>query len=87
MHVNNTGVNEMSKNNKNPAKPFALLMLDDCLDRLQTIGKRQPLPTQHFYVEASEIVKESIIAAYQAGVEDGKQGKETFPLEDYSKKS
>ena len=87
MHVNFIGVNEMSKNNKNPAKPFALLMLDECLERLQTIGKRQPLPTQHFYTEATEITRESIVAAYQAGVEDGKQGTETFPLEDYKKKS
>ena len=75
----------MSKNVKNPAKPYELLMLDECLDRLQTIGKRQPLPTQHFYVEATEIVKESIASAYKAGVEDGKQGTETFPVEEYTK--
>ena len=73
----------MSKNTKNPAKPFELLMLDECLDRLQTIGRRQPLPTQHFYVEASEIVRGSIAAAYKAGVEDGKQNTETFPVKDY----
>jgi len=75
----------MSKNKKNPAKPYELLLLDECLDRLQTIGKRQPLPTQHFYVEASQIIRESIAATYKAGVEDGKAGKETFPVGDYTK--
>ena len=64
-------------------KPLELSMLDDCLTRLATIGKRQPLPTQHFYVEASEIVKEAIAASYAAGVADGETGKETFPIADY----
>lgn len=76
----------MSKNSNKTNKPFALTMLDDCMARLATIGKRQPLPTQHFYVEAGEIMRESIAAAYEAGKVDGKNGTETFPVGDYSQK-
>ena len=73
----------MAKKKVNATKPLELTMLDDCLTRLSTIGKRQPLPTQHFYVEASEIIKEAVAAAYAAGVGDGETGKETFPIADY----
>jgi len=64
-------------------KPLELTMLDDCLTRFATIGKRQPLPTQHFYVEASEIIKEAVAKAYAAGLVDGEKGTETFPIADY----
>lgn len=64
-------------------KPLELSMLDDCLTRLATIGKRQPLPTQHFYVEASEIIRDAIAASYAAGKDDAATGTETFPIADY----
>ena len=73
----------MAKKKVNAQKPLELSMLDDCLTRLATIGKRQPLPTQHFYVEASEIIREAIAASYASGVSDGESGKETFPIADY----
>ena len=73
----------MAKKNTKEQRPFELNMLDDCLERFKVIGKRQPLPTQHFYVEAAQIIRESIVASYEAGVADGKSDTETFPVKDY----
>jgi len=73
----------MPKKKNVQTKPYELQMLDDCLTRLETIGKRQPLPTQHFYTEVQELVRESIVASYNAGVADGKNDAETFPVQDY----
>ena len=76
----------MAKKQTVPQKSLELSMLDECLDRLAKIGKRQPLPTQHFYVEASEIIREAIFTTYANGVEDGKSGETTFPVGDYTSK-
>jgi len=73
----------MAKKKVVSQKPLELTMLDDCLTRFETIGKRQPLPTQHFYVEASEIIREAVVKAYTAGLADGEDGTETFPIADY----
>ena len=59
-------------------------MLDSCLSRLQKIGDRHPLPTQHFFKEAQEIIRGAVLEAYEAGVEDGKNDKTTFPVDNYS---
>jgi len=62
-------------------------MLEDGLSRLQSISSRQPLPTQHFFKELDELVREAVVAAYNSGVEDGKTNskKKSFPVEKFSK--
>lgn len=54
-----------------------LEMVDPCLSRLKKIGDRQPLPTQHFYVEAQVIIQNAISEAYAAGVSDGEKRRKT----------
>lgn len=75
----------MARKNK-IEKPFELTMLDDSLDRLAKIGARQPLPNRHFYKEAAEIMHAAVVAAYKAGLADGKNSTESFPLESYEPK-
>lgn len=70
--------------NKNP-KILEITLLEDCLGRFKQIGNRQPLPTQHFFKEAQEIIRDAVRAAYDTGLADAKSGKTSFPMSDFTK--